>query len=71
VQAKLRGYTSFPSLVGYVVVEPLSRIVHAYVRHDGEWRLLDVTDGTLPLGPVLVDFAEVCAEVDELERYGD
>jgi Uma2 family endonuclease len=70
MQTKLRSYLAMPSLLGYVVVEPVSRIVQAYVRHDGEWRVLDVTDSVLPLGPALVDFAEVFAEVDELESFG-
>ena len=69
MQAKLRSYLAMPSLLGYVVVEPVSRIVQAYVRHDGEWRVLDVTDSVLPLGPALVDFAEVFAEVDELDSF--
>jgi Uma2 family endonuclease len=70
MQAKLRAYLATPSLAGYVVVEPTTRIVQAYVRHEGEWRVLDVTDRTLPIGPVLVDFAEVFAEVAELEAFG-
>lgn len=70
IQSKQRGYLSIPSLQGYVVVEPVTGIVQAYVRHDGEWRVLDVTGATLPMGPVLVDFAEVFAEVDELEALG-
>jgi Uma2 family endonuclease len=71
MQAKLRAYLGTPSLAGYVVVEPTTRIVQAYVRHDGEWRVLDVTDRTLPMGPALVDVADVFAEVDELEAFGD
>ncbi len=70
MQAKLRSYLATPGLAGYVVVEPVTRIVQAYVRHDGDWRVLDVTDRTLPIGPVLLDFAEVFAEVDELESFG-
>jgi hypothetical protein len=71
MQAKLRAYLGTPSLAGCVVVEPTTRIVQAYVRHDGEWRVLDVTDRTLRMGPALVDVADVFAEVDELETFGD
>jgi Uma2 family endonuclease len=67
---KLRGYTSIDSLEGYVVVDPDTRLVQAYVRHAGVWQFLDVTDSTLPVGPVLVDFAEVLSAVDELEAFG-
>jgi Uma2 family endonuclease len=67
---KLRGYTSIGALEGYVVVDPDARLAQAYMHHEGVWQFLDVSASTLPVGPVLVDFVEVFAAVDELEASG-
>lgn len=61
---KLTAYLSTTSVQGYVVVEPESREVLAYVRVGDSWHTLDVTGGQLPVGPVLLDFPELFAAVD-------
>lgn len=56
---KLSGYTSIPSLEGYVVIDAETQDVRAYVRAGDVWHTLDVTGSQLPVGPVLLDFAEI------------
>jgi Uma2 family endonuclease len=68
---KLRGYLAIPSLQGYAVIDADGGGVVAHVREGGRWHVVDVTGGTLPIGPVLVDFAELFADVDVQLRLGD
>ncbi len=68
---KLRGYLSIQELEGYVVIDPEGEGVTAYIHHTGDWHVLDVTGGSLPVGPLLLDFAEIFADVAEQLRLGD
>jgi Uma2 family endonuclease len=68
---KLRGYLSIQELEGYVVIDPDSGGVTAYIHQGGDWHVLDVSGGTLPVGPVLLDFAEVFADVAAQLRLGN
>jgi len=68
---KLRGYLSIPALQGYAVIDGDEAGVVAHVRDGGRWHVVDATGGTLPIGPVLVDFAELFADVDAQLRLGD
>ncbi len=68
---KLSGYTSIPSLEGYVVLDAETQDVRAYVRAGDVWHTLDVTARQLPVGPVLLDFAEVFAAVEQDLALGE
>lgn len=68
---KLRGYLSIEQLEGYVVIDHEGEGVTAYVHQTGDWHVLDVSSGTLPVGPLLLDFAEIFTDVSEQLRLGD
>ena len=68
---KTVGYLSIPGLEGYVQIDAATEDVVAHIRQDDEWHVADVTGAALPVGPVVVDFAEVFAQVAAELHLGD
>jgi Uma2 family endonuclease len=68
---KTVGYLSIPELEGYVQIDAATEDVVAHVRRDDQWHVVDVTGAALPVGPVVVDFAEIFSQVTAELRLGD
>lgn len=63
---KLEHYTGLPSLQAYVTLDPETRAVTVYQRHDLGWRSLMLAGGMLDLGEVSLDIDAVYDEVDAI-----
>ena len=63
---KLDHCTKLPSLEAYVTLDPDTRAVTVYQRHDLGWRSLMVTGGVLDLGETSMDIDAIYDEVDAI-----